>query len=403
MRKTLNPMDSLVGTTSEWGELVDLSLSELLLKRHSLRTASLRYYANVLVNYLQGKLDRLERNLQDLAELAGSEQLPKDFANALKEIVQIRIEIRKNSRSYYKWIQIERKFRFACREDRFRGEFFFLLAFAYGYCDENELALENYAKSIPEFERIGAKKKSLKSLQNHIATDACINTDSDFIVEYHHVLQLAEQQNIPETAGLAAMNIAHAYHGKGAIELAFEYINRALRFLEKQHGLAHFYMALTYRCDILIDLERPREAKLDLDRIANAPFAEVQSVLPILTKKIQSSDIGNISNLRISKNPDFDFTWWDRLQNGKIRRKEDIPNLTSSEQRLIELLLEKPKTKFDLMTELYGDRIEMGVRENRVKNLLSRVRKKLPEFIQLQNSHYMLSSPARNSNPGLKL
>ena len=42
------------------------------------------------------------------------------------------------------------------------------------------------------------------------------------------------------------------------------------------------------------------------------------------------------------------------------------------------------------MQALYGDRLDLEVMENRLKNLLARVRKKLPKLLGLEDGKYRI-------------
>ena len=65
--------------------------------------------------------------------------------------------------------------------------------------------------------------------------------------------------------------------------------------------------------------------------------------------------------------------------------------LTVFESKLVELLVEQPRKKEDLVTLLYGNQVDYLSANNRFKVLLSRLRKKRPNLIVSSNGRYQVS------------
>ncbi|MNU07531.1 hypothetical protein D3C72_2531640 [compost metagenome] len=65
--------------------------------------------------------------------------------------------------------------------------------------------------------------------------------------------------------------------------------------------------------------------------------------------------------------------------------------MTDLEERIVALLSSKPRDKYKLIEDLYGDRIEINAAENRLKNLLNRLRKKIPGRIVFENGLYKIA------------
>ena len=79
-------------------------------------------------------------------------------------------------------------------------------------------------------------------------------------------------------------------------------------------------------------------------------------------------------------------TWLERLAE---ERTGEL--MTDLEDRMIALLSSKPRDKYMLIEDLYGDRIALDAAENRLKNLLNRLRKKMPGKILLDNGFYKIA------------
>ncbi|MNL58796.1 hypothetical protein D3C87_1824650 [compost metagenome] len=58
------------------------------------------------------------------------------------------------------------------------------------------------------------------------------------------------------------------------------------------------------------------------------------------------------------------------------------------EDRLVCLVSCRPRDKFEIIDDLYGEKIDFDAAENRLKNLLNRLRKKRPGLIQLIDGRY---------------
>jgi hypothetical protein len=117
-------------------------------------------------------------------------------------------------------------------------------------------------------------------------------------------------------------------------------------------------------------------------RAAKASFG-VRAAIQALQTQYPVMDGGKNSNG--SKKKAMTFTWDERLG------EKDAPRLTKLEQRVLELLNEGSKTKMELIESLYGDRLSQSVTQNRLHNLMSRLRKRFPELIRFDDGKYFLT------------
>jgi hypothetical protein len=75
------------------------------------------------------------------------------------------------------------------------------------------------------------------------------------------------------------------------------------------------------------------------------------------------------------------------------QKGSELEQLTALESRLIQLLSDGRKTKYDLIERLYESSIDFSSREARFKNVLSRLKKKRPGLIVLDEGYYRISEP----------
>ena len=57
-------------------------------------------------------------------------------------------------------------------------------------------------------------------------------------------------------------------------------------------------------------------------------------------------------------------------------------------RRLLSFVMNKPRSKSEIIDHLYGTEISIIYTENRFHNLLSRLRKKIPQVIVFENEKY---------------
>ena len=69
--------------------------------------------------------------------------------------------------------------------------------------------------------------------------------------------------------------------------------------------------------------------------------------------------------------------------------------MTQNETKLIDLLLTGPKTKDELVNLMYGDKLSYESAENRLRVLISRIRKKNKKLIESSQGIYRISNLAR--------
>lgn len=145
-------------------------------------------------------------------------------------------------------------------------------------------------------------------------------------------------------------------------EVALEFANKAITYIEDERGAESFYLALLNRCELLIKLGNTHQAQFDYLRVKASKLIGLESELKRIANAFRSST---------------------------------STKLTKTEQRLIDVLGSRTVTRRDLIIELYGDKIDWFAAENRFKMLLSRLRKKDAELVTERGGLFKLGHKAQ--------
>ncbi|MES2856394.1 MAG: hypothetical protein V4692_11055 [Bdellovibrionota bacterium] len=233
------------------------------------------------------------------------------------------------------------------------------------------------------FDKIGAKKKSLRAHISRVAAYSCFRPESRLFAEYMDIYNRATKIDDHLSAGMALHNISNEFRTLRAHEIALGYIRQAIAVVsEKGFGSREHGLCLVHRAHLLLELNRSQEAEKDIFFALTISHAEVQSACRILGEKF-GMDFNTLPSMRTM------FTWNERKES-----ETNTTQLGPLESRLVQILSEGAKTKFEIMESIYGDRIDSEARENRFKSLLSRFRSRFPGIIVLENDRYVLTDHA---------
>jgi tetratricopeptide (TPR) repeat protein len=207
---------------------------------------------------------------------------------------------------------------------------------------------------------------------------------SDYFFVHNKALEVGEKS----VAGLALQNISREYQKMGAVRLALKTIQQSIDLLSSEHGSLNYYLSLVHRCQLFFQSGRREEALLDYESCKVASFLEIQGAVEVLKPYYEGSSVPQDLAPEVEKS--LTPTWKERtLEPIQISAGESA-DFTRLESDLIRALSSGPKDKFELMQALYGDRLDLDVMENRLKNLLARARKKLPKLIDLEDGKYKI-------------
>jgi hypothetical protein len=340
-------------------------LTQLKLEGHKLKSEEI-LYLNILKSYLKGEVSELKTIRRELVKSKQN--------NDLLALLDIRIAIR--NRKFKESLILDAQ-NFNSQHTWFQAELTFLSAKFYSIGKKYLDAKNNYYQAYIMFKDINYKKKAIKSLLNTVVSESKINPEKRLITDYRFIADEAMKVQEVGMAGLCNLNIAQEYFDVKSLQLSLKYTNLAIKLLNKDEGSLHYYLALSHRSQLYLELNMRSHALEDFEACLYCSFPEIKENLKLIEKNY------NIMNRKISIN-NLTPQWYQRFLNlGK-----HIKNLTEKEGQLLDLISKAPRDKFELITVLYPGADDFLSKENRFKVLLSRLKKKRPSIINLQNKKY---------------
>lgn len=330
-----------------------------------------QYYLTVMIAYLSG-------NKEELFQLYLTS--PKE----IKSLVEMRYEILNQCVDTDKVTDAITSLKDGELSPLWKGEFYFVSALAYSTAEAESLSKKYFLLAYKNLTKALADKKALKSLLNYVVAESRIAPQKSLLSDYHFIISKAKKVRDPITQGVAYFNISREYQILGGKKNALNYIQRALKLLSDDYGSKHYYLALAHRCQIYWELELYNEAHMDFEELIAAKHTSVQGALQVLNRLISSKEAP------ISKE-ELSVMWKEKLDELKNPHKAPSVSLTQFENNLISYLEKGPLSKTLLTKKLYGESIDPVSATNRLKVLISRIRKKVPHIIQYQNDTYRLS------------
>lgn len=373
---------------------IEATLEELVEIRDSLiqELPSLEgYYVNVLYAYLSGDLPVLKK----LSKTAPPGREPDQVRAVFQRLALLRWEIRKQKVTDRSIQMLQDFLSKPALLDEIRDadpsivpEIHFVLAMAEETAERPEKASSLYHLASVGFRKLGIGKKSVKASLNRVVAESQVHTEQSFITEYHFIYRRARAVGQNSVAAVALLNISREYQKLSAYRISLKYANRALALHQGDARTLPYYLILVHRCHLHCQLKRWDEAWMDYEQCSVAPFPEVQSALSVIEsfKPRFESEVRK-SGARAQSQALLP-TWKERKAEGVIH----APELGPIEQRLLSLVSIKPRDKFELIEKIYGKNVPFHQAENRLKNLLNRIRRKHPDLIEFRQGSYGIAS-----------
>lgn len=243
-----------------------------------------------------------------------------------------------------------------------------------------------YREASFYYKQVGAEKKCLRALLSSVAAYSCAHPESRLFAEYMDLYRRALNLGESLAAATALLNVSREFQRLEALSIAVEYVSEGIDLLKEFHlGSREFGLSLVHRAQLFYEMKVFPSAHEDLSHALLIPHAEVQSACQAMAKKYNL-------NLKSLASQAVLPTWQERMKESPAEKP-----LTKLESRLLELISEAPRTKFEIMDSLYGDLLDFEVKENRFKNLLSRLRSRFPDLIFLDDQKYHLNDPLSRS------
>lgn len=361
-------------------QIIQSNVEELFTVFSSQEDSVENLYRRVLIAYLQGDIGGLRVVLDRVRLLSDENQ----DATILRILTEVRLAVRTQSvtKDQLETLNCE----LTATSAEWQAEGTFVLALGYESIRDHVASREAYILASNKLSAVGAHRKSVKALLNAVASESRIEMSSKRVIaDYMLIYNKAKACGELGVAGVALYNVSIEFQREGAVSVALRFCDRALALLRHDYGTLHYYSAIVHRCHLLLQLGRRHEAADAYDLARVAPFKEIQAALSALPSAVEPrfKYEGNIASLLP--------TWKDRLVRKGRHDGLESEKLGELEARLIYLLSDGPKEKHELIATLYGDKIATEHSENRLKVLLSRVRKKRPGLIYREGTRYKLS------------
>ncbi|MCM2323571.1 MAG: hypothetical protein NDJ90_09960 [Oligoflexia bacterium] len=341
---------------------------------------SLRLYASTIKAFLNYDVEALESCVTEAAAHTHAFQ-------ALPLLIRIRRDLRLRQIDAK---SVEELTHVAATFDFLRGEALFVAAMGYESILDHARAKALYREASALFRNVGADRKAVKSALNCVVSESRLFSEKKLMADYHFLYKEAKRVGEFGTAGVCLLNISREYQKLGAFSAALKYCNRALALHQKELGTITYFLTLAHRCHLLFQLDRRHEALLDHEQCQNCEFPQVQAALQVVEKLI-SGEQGQVRDIPVESGLEKHLTptWKERLLG--IQSETRRPELGALENKVIELLSEKPSEKWELMDALYGTALSADTREARLKALIFRLRKKRPGLILFKDGKYLIS------------
>lgn len=339
-------------------------LEELLLTLEA-GTESERY-ARVLLAYMRGRNEELEA-------------LAVETQGLIRELALWRLALRRRD---------ERRGgeAFTSASPLWQGEFRFVRGMHHETFGREEAAREDYLEAQRLFSEAGARRKSVKAYHNAIAAESRLFPERRLIPEYQLAARWAREAGDYSTAGAALNNLSREFQLMGAQHYALKVAQDAVEIL-RTHAYAsyQFYLSLCHLCQLHLEQGHQRAALLDYEEAVAANFPEVRAALEVLEGKLRAA--GLVPGLSAPESPPEarPKTWTERLERGPNQA-----SLSAMESRLVEILAGGARDRHALIRELWGDQGDYFDLENRLKQLLHRVRKKRSDLLGYADGRYFL-------------
>jgi tetratricopeptide (TPR) repeat protein len=358
--------------------LLSASLDQLISLEFELPLPKgLELYRKALVAFHHSDVDQLS---QVLAAISDSPESWKNDVPCLENLVRARLEYRtatiqkENIPEYIRQIPPP--------NDIWAVEFSLFLAAACESIDDFFHAMELYKQAAQHAVVHDMRGKALRARFGTIMIRKYQEPERKMIPDFHHLYLEAKKLRHFPVATVALVNISQEYQKMGAGKVALKFAHRAVIIGSRNIGSQEYSLALAQRALIFAQAGRKVEAMQDFEEARLSPFKVVQGACAILEKMLRGE----------GKDPpviSLTYVWQEQMHELQIGKKKI--KLSPGEETLLHFLSKQPRNKFELMEHIFPDETDVLVAENRLKNLLHRLRKKAPGLLVFENEEYRLA------------
>lgn len=350
--------------------LIEASVEELLRMELEELPAHLEFYRQTLLLFHRGDTEGLGRHLKKTDSLTGHPHA---------EIVCLCSELRRQILAGKPDVALMNRLASNAVPSQWRGEACVLVAYAWELHEDFESALRLHKKAALWLTKIGAHGKSLRARSNMIANLSNVEPERRLIPEYLYLNREAARLGQWNVVATTFLNVSREYQAMGAFGVALRYCGQAIEACASDLEGQIYFLAILHRAHLYFQTGRPLDARADLELASTSDFPVVNAAHAELRKIL--GEAAGAEETRLAP-----LTWKNRAEkDGKIQR------LSAVEEKLIAYLAEKPRSKFEIADHLWGADTHPLTAENRLKNLIHRVRKKAPGLIVFEQETYFLS------------
>ncbi|MDA9951353.1 helix-turn-helix domain-containing protein [Oligoflexaceae bacterium] len=353
-------------------KIIQLTSQELFKVIHSTSDDSAElHYARCVYAYLTADIKSLSRLILQF------ESFQSLRARAYQDIARLRMQVRKNE---VQQVSIERIKSHCGLSVALDGEIFFVCGQANERLEKEKKVYEYYCLSYEAFKSAGLLKKAVLAAMNMVACKDRMQPSSILMPEYFNIIAMAKEAKAYSPQGTALLNVAREFSLAKSYVAALKYCNEAVDLLrEHMYGSYQYHFALCNRCEIYCKLGDAKAALADYEEASLSEIPEIKGALSVLVNKISKARKSSLKGRRRSVS-----TWRNRLDGVDVR-------FTKMEIKLIEIL-EAGTLRFeDLSERLYEEKAADETKSNRVRQLIFRLRKKIPQCIKHENGMVSLS------------
>lgn len=357
--------------------IIEADLSELLQMSLSCNDSEeVEHYCRVLISYFRGDTKELKYEINRIKE----KNINKKY-DCILLLSELRLAIRTMERAYLSKI-LESDVLNREMETQYKAELYFLMSSAANIINNQKLACEYSRHAASLYKIIGAKRKVVRSLLNAFSLECSFKPKKNYLTDLYFIYSESKKVGDIISIGGTLGNISREYQKMGLFDAALKYANRAIALYTKHSpGGLDYHIQLIHRAHLHLEMGAFREARIDCEMGLACSFPAAHAAINLILTKFPDFTIKPNS----ASVDDAPFNW-------KIKSLDPVAKKTSKhESILFELLMKRPYSKIELCTILYGNKIDQLVAENRLQNLLSRIKKWNPKLIICHNSKYFLS------------
>lgn len=293
-----------------------------------------------------------------------------------------------------------------------KGELSLLIAHGYLAIERFQEAKDGFDLASQELRALGAVGKSLRADLNSVVATSHLFPDGVYVAEYQVIWKKARKDKQWLVAATCLMNLSREHQLLGALSKAVELAGRSIATCHDHPLSENYFLCHAQRAHVLLEMNRDLEALRDLEIVKMSRFPVVIAAYEVLLRlfpRLCSKTVGEVEKRSpVDESAVADGAeecpvslpeWRTRLETSNL----PLATLSAQEEALVQFVAAAPRSKFAICDHLFGTSVHPFAAENRLKNLLGRIRKKCPGLVIYSNELYsvprsLVASRARSGS-----